>query len=126
MISLYVLTLGIIFASMGSVELTLRERAFRFWMRWFNHRLFFMHGAALIILGFPLTFYNGKWSAFVFIVGLVMVLTGPFILIYPEKIRNSFSEIGSEAGEESLRGLVVFDAAVRVVAGILFVYCTLA
>lgn len=111
---------------MGSVELTLREHAFRFWMRWFGHRLFFLHGAVLIVLGFPLTFYNGKWSTFVFIAGLLMVLTGPFILIYPEKIRTSFDEIAEEAGEESLRGLVVFDAAVRVVAGVLFIYCALA
>lgn len=125
MISLYVLILGIVFAVMGSAELTLRERSFRFWMRWFAHRMFFLHGAVLIALGFPLTFYSGKWSAFVFIVGLFMVLTGPFILIYPEKIRESFSEISSGVGEESLRGLVVFDAAVRVVVGMLFVYCAL-
>lgn len=125
MISLYVLILGTVFTAMGSAELTFRERAFRFWMGWFAHRLFFLHGAVLIALGFPLTFYDGKWSAFVFIVGLIMVLTGPFMLIYPEKIRESFSEISSEAGEESLRGLVVFDAAVRVVVGLLFIYCIL-
>ena len=125
MITTYVLVLGILLALTGSTELTFRERAFRFWMRWFSHRLFFLHGALLIVMGFPLTFYNGKWSTFVFITGLVMVMTGPFLLVYPEKFRNNVGEMEQQTGEGAIRGLLIFDAAVRVIVGTLLVYCVL-
>lgn len=125
MISLYVIALGILLAFMGAFELYLRERSFQFWIQWFTHRLFFLHGIILILLGFPLTFYNGKWSTFVFLVGLFMVITGPFVIIYPEKIRESLGEISSEMGEETVRRLVLFDSAVRLIIGITFLYCAL-
>ena len=125
MITAYVLVLGIILSLTGSVELTLRERAFRFWTRWFSHRLFFLHGALLIITGFPLTFYNGKWSTFVFITGLVLVLTGPFLLVYPDMIKSNIDEITRETGESAIRGLVIFDAVVRIIVGTLLLYCVL-
>jgi hypothetical protein len=110
---------------MGALELFLREQSYRFWMRWFNNRFFFLHGIILVALGFPLTFYNGQWSTFVFIVGLFMVVTGPFVIIYPEKIRESFSEISLEMGEEAVKWLVLFDSAVRLVIGIVLLYCAL-
>ncbi len=125
MISLYVMYFGVALALMGSVELTFRERAFRFWLKWFRHRFFSLHGVLLIALGFPLTFYKGAWSTFVFIVGLVMVLTGPFILIYPEKMRKSFDDISQEAGDGALRGLVAFDAFARVAIGAAFAWCAM-
>lgn len=125
-ISLYVIALGIVFSMMGIVEMILREQSYRFWMQWFSHRLFFLHGVLLVILGFPLTFYNGKWSPFVFGVGLFMVITGPFIIIYPEKIRESFGEISTEMGEDAVKRLVLFDSAVRFVVGLVFLYCALA
>ncbi len=125
MIFIYVIALGGLFSLMGAIELFLRERSFRFWMRWFAHRLFFLHGIILVLLGFPLTFYNGKWSTFVFIVGLFMVITGPFVIVYPEKIRESFGEISSEMGEETVKKLVLFDSAVRLIIGIIFLYCAL-
>lgn len=125
MIFIYVIALGALFSLMGTIELFLRESSFRFWMRWFEHRLFFLHGIILVLLGFPLTFYNGKWSTFVFIVGLFMVITGPFVIIYPEKIRESFGEISSEMGEETVKKLILFDSAVRLIIGIIFLYCAL-
>lgn len=121
----YVLAIGALFSLMGALELAIRERSYRFWMRWFAHRLFFIHGILLVSLGFPLTFYNGKWSTFVFIVGLFMVITGPFVIIYPEKIRESFEEISSEMGEDVVKKLVLFDSATRLVIGIIFLYCAL-
>ncbi len=125
MISLYVIALGTLFFFMGTAELCLRKRFFQFWMRWFAHRLFFLHGIILVLLGFPLTFYNGKWSTFVFLVGLFMVITGPFVIIYPEKIRESFEDISLEMGEDTVRRLVLFDSAVRLIIGIIFLYCAI-
>ncbi|MCX7679067.1 MAG: hypothetical protein N2316_07585 [Spirochaetes bacterium] len=124
-ISLYVIVLGILFTAMGITEIALRQQSYKFWMRWFSHKLFFLHGVALVLLGFPLTFYNGKWSTFVFIVGLFMVITGPFIIIYPKKIRESFDEISAEMGEGAVQQLVLFDSAMRLVIGMVFVYCAL-
>jgi hypothetical protein len=60
-------------------------KSFLTWKEWISCRFFRFHGAALIVIGFPLTIYNGYLSSVIFLIGLVVVFTGPVILIYRKR-----------------------------------------
>lgn len=120
-IARYVFYLGIFLVCAGLLEFFFSSRAFRFWERWIMHRFFPVHGLFLIVAGMPLTAYNGTFSTFIFVFGVTVVLTGPFILLYPEKIRASFKEAAALEGENFQSYLVRFDAIVRLFCGIVFI-----
>jgi len=86
----FIITLASIQAALGIAELTAPSMMYGFWRKWVSSRFFFIHGMLLIVAGFPLTVYKGEFSGVLFIIGLVIVLSGPFVLIYPEKIKKSF------------------------------------
>jgi len=106
----------------GLTELAAPVKSYGLWKRWIGNRYFFVHGFFLIAAGFPLTIYGGYFSGILFAIGLIIALTGPFVLIYPEKIRAIFDEAGKDFNEMSVKKLMYFDAAMRVVFSlILFV-----
>ena len=94
---------------------------FNLWLRWINNKLYFLHGVLLILGGFPLTVYSGRFSGIIFAIGLMVVFTGPFVLIYPEKIRGMFNAIAGEPDLKKIRGFILIDASLRVVSGIFFI-----
>jgi hypothetical protein len=123
MLSLYILVFGVVLIITGTVELVMPARMFAFWKAWVGNRFFFLHGAFLIALGFPLTCYNNApMSTFVFGFGLVLVFTGPFLLIYANRIRKLFTATTTDMDESSIRHLVFFDAGIRLIIGAAFVY----
>jgi len=121
MINYFILFFGIIQLIIAFVEITMPYRSFLSWETWISCRFFPFHGAALIVIGFPLTIYNGYLSSIIFLIGLVVVFTGPVILIYPEKIREAFSFSSETFEEGSLKKIVRFDAIMRMAAGIILV-----
>ncbi|OHD63254.1 MAG: hypothetical protein A2176_11760 [Spirochaetes bacterium RBG_13_51_14] len=121
MISLYVMSLGIFLILLGCAELCAPLAAFRLWTAWTSKKLFFLHGILLIAAGFPLTIYRGRLSVIIFIMGLIMVLMGPFVLMYPEKFRDMFRSIGNEMKDGEIRKIIYVEAGIRVTSGILMV-----
>jgi hypothetical protein len=121
MINYFILFFGIIQLIIAFVEFVMPYKSFLTWKEWISCRFFRFHGAALIVIGFPLTIYNGYLSSVIFLIGLVVVFTGPVILIYPEKIREAFSYSSETFQQGSLKKIVRFDAAVRMAAGIILV-----
>lgn len=121
MIHTYLLILGISVLIVGITEMTLPNKAFAFWEKWSGSRLFFLHGIFLIIIGFPLTIYKGPLSTIIMIIGIIIVLTGPFILLYPEKFKAMFSTISKETDQEGVSKMVYFDGSVRVIVGIILI-----
>jgi len=119
LISKYIFALGAGLIILGGIEFILPVRAFQFWKKWSAHRLFFLHGILLIAVGFPLTVYKGAYSTVIFIIGLFFVLSGPFILLYPEKIGSTFQTASDEMGGEIEKKLIYFEAFFRVAAGVL-------
>lgn len=117
MIGTYVCVLGALMVALGAVECAVPRRAFSLWKRWSAHRLFFLHGAFLIGAGFPLILYRGPLSTPIFIIGVVIVLTGPFILIYPEKFRDMFSSFEKEMGPERIPALMRTESIIRIALG---------
>ncbi len=121
MINTYILALGIALVALGAVELSFPGRAFRIWKWWVENRLFPLHGILLIAIGFPLTFYRGAFAAAVFSVGLFIVVTAPFIIVYPEKIRKTFNEVDSGISPTGIKKMVLFEAFARIAVGALFI-----
>lgn len=121
MINYFILFFGIIQLVIALVEIIMPHRSFLTWKVWVSCRFFPVHGAALILIGFPLTIYNGYLSSIIFFIGLVVVFTGPVILIYPEKIREAFSFSSDTFQEGSLKKIVRLDAVMRMAAGIILV-----
>lgn len=117
MLALYVLILGIILAIIGGMEIIAPQKAFTIWRRWVSHRLFFLHGSLLIIAGFPLTIYNGPLATVIFIIGLFAVLTGPFVLIYPDTIRQMFRAMAEEIKDGDIKKIIFTEGALRIAAG---------
>ncbi|MBN2158142.1 MAG: hypothetical protein JW807_02010 [Spirochaetes bacterium] len=117
MLNIYILSIGILLVFVGSVEAGLPLRAFAFWKAWVSQKAFFLHGIALIAGGFPLTLYNGPISPFIFIIGLFAVLTGPFVLLYPDKIRAMFQSVAGEMKDDGIKKIVRVEAFLRIAAG---------
>jgi hypothetical protein len=91
------------------------------WIKISSSRLYFLYGIALIVAGFPLTLVpsSNPLSTPLFIVGLIVVFSGPFILIYPEKIKNIFFQGLEELGQTGSRFALIIDAIARIATGIL-------
>ena len=125
--SWYVLVLGIGLVVLSAVEFSAADRIFRLWKAWIFHRLFPLHGLILSCGGLPLTFFRDTISGkIMFCIGLVVVLTGPFIILFPGRIRSLFAMTELELREEGEpEGLVYFDAAIKGTAGMFFIYTIL-
>ncbi|HQO01606.1 MAG TPA: hypothetical protein PLI62_05000 [Spirochaetota bacterium] len=121
MLGLYVFTFGVVASAIGIGELLMPGKAFLLWKKWAGNRFFFLHGLMLISAGFPLTFYKGVFSTAIFAVGLIIVLTGPFILLYPEKVRDMFETMAAEMPDQGIQRIVIFEGVIRTMAGMLFI-----
>lgn len=121
-ISTYIFYLGIFLTVVGFAEIIFPLQMFRFWKTWISHRLFFLHGLLMIAAGIPLAMYSDSFAGrLIFITGLIIVFTGPFVLIYPEKIKEIFIAATKDL-ERAIRPLMYADAIVRIAVGSLFVY----
>ena len=125
--SLYILVLGAALMIISAVEFMATKKIYRLWKAWIFHPLFPFHGLLLACGGLPLTFFRDTVSGkIMFCIGLVVVLTGPFILLFPGRIRNIFAMTELELREEGEpEGLVYFDAVIKGAAGIFFIYTIL-
>ncbi|MBN1496375.1 MAG: hypothetical protein JXA07_06375 [Spirochaetes bacterium] len=117
LIRVYLLIFGIFFIIFGLLDLTVPKRIFSIWHSWSGNRFFLLHGLLLIAAGLPLTAYKGRFSTFIFIVGIIMVLSGPFIVIYPEKFKQMFQAASNEFNGTNINRLMYIEGAVRIVAG---------
>lgn len=122
MLDIYIMVFGGVLLLMGGIEMVAPLRVLALWRRWIAHRLFFLHGAMLIATGLPLTCAGGSTSGrIIFSLGLLLVFTGPFILLYADRVRALFLSTTSEMEASSGRRLILLDAALRVAAGLLMV-----
>lgn len=67
-----------------------------------------------------MTIYKGFLSSIIFFIGLFVVFTGPFILIYPEKIQDAFSNSDTRFKEKDIKIMIYIDALFRLSAGSIF------
>lgn len=95
-------------------------RSFRTWKLWVMQKYFPIHGFGLILIGMPLTQYQGFLSSVIFYIALFIVFSGPFIMIYPEKIRAIFINDGELFKEKEIKVMIFIDALFRFSVGIIF------
>jgi len=95
-------------------------RTFIMWKKWVLNRYFPLHGMVLIIAGLPLTVYNGYLSRIIFIIGLIVVFSGPFILIYPEKLVGLFKKSDELFTNNDIKIMIYLDALLRSGASVIF------
>jgi hypothetical protein len=119
MIQLYILIAGIVLVIMGTAELIMPLRAFAFWRSWISKKQFFLHGLLLIAAGFPLTIYTGPLSTVIFIMGLLAVLSGPFVLLYSNKIRTLFEALSHDIQESQVKKMICVEGSLRIAAGLI-------
>ncbi len=115
----YILILGILQLLAGIFEIFSPVKAFYLWKQWIENKFFILHGIILIAVGFPLTIYNNSLSDILFIIGLIYVLSGPFVIIYPEKIKSVFSSYYEETGNDGGKKVIIFDSLLRILIGCL-------
>lgn len=112
--------MGITQIIMALTEIFFPLRTFSMWEKWVLNRLFPVHGLGLIFIGLPLTIYKGYLSSIIFYIGLLVVFSGPFILIYPEKIRKVFSNSDDIFKKKDIKIMIYLDAFFRLSVGIIF------
>ncbi len=123
MLNIYIMVFGAFLLFMGGIEVLAPLRVLSLWQRWIGHRLFFLHGAVLIATGLPLTCAGGSTTGrIIFYLGLLLVFAGPFILVYADRVRALFLGATSDLDSSAARRLILFDAVLRIVAGLLMVY----
>jgi hypothetical protein len=121
-LSMYVFFLGICLILFSLIEMIFPEKLYSLQKRWIQHFLFPIHGLILMIGGFPLLIFRASLSGKIMMgLGLVVVFTGPFILIFPDKMRAIFMHTDKEI-ESNRRTLLYIDSIVRLLCGILCLY----
>lgn len=110
----FILILASIQGTIGLAELLAPPRMYKVLKKLISSKYFFIYGFLLICAGFPLTLYKGELSGILFYIGLFIVLTGPFVIIYPDKLKNSFHEAEIEIKSESLYKFIYFEAFIRI------------
>jgi uncharacterized membrane protein len=122
-LSYYILSLGIALIILCIVQLLIPERIYSIWKKWISHRFFRAHGAIIMIGGLPLTFFReGIAGKIMLCIGLFVVFMGPFILLFPNKMRDLYIRTESDIEEEDKKGIIYFDALTRGISGAIFVY----
>jgi hypothetical protein len=121
--SYYVLFLGILLVLLSIIECFIPAKSYSFWKKWIHHPLYPLHGIILTLGGLPLTFFRDGISGKIMMgIGIFLVITGPFIFLFPGRMRAFFTTTESEIGEEDRAHLVYFDAIIRGLSGLLFLY----
>lgn len=110
----FILSLASIQGAVGLAELIAPAWMYRCWKKLISSRFFFIHGFLLIVVGFPLTLYKGEFSGLLFYIGIFIVLAGPFVIIYPDKLKNAFYEAEIEIKPESLIKFIYFESFMRI------------
>lgn len=116
----FLITIGTTQVIMAFIEIFAPLRSFLMWEKWVSSRFFPVHGLALIFIGLPLTVYKGYLSSVIFYIGLLIVFTGPFILIYPEKIKNVFTDTENLLKDRDKKIMIYFDSVFRLSTGLIF------
>ncbi|MBN1500980.1 MAG: hypothetical protein JW982_12540 [Spirochaetes bacterium] len=112
----YIFSLAVIILLTAVTEIIFPSFIFSIWMKWINSRFFRLQGIAYMVGGFPLTQMRGSAAGFIMlIIGLIIVLTGPFILFYPDKFLSMINS-EKELLNNDHKSLIYGDAAMKIAA----------
>lgn len=121
MINIYILCFGIFQFLTGIFELLFPKLYYPIIRTIVDSKYYFLHGIFLITTGLPLTVYSGSFSTVIFIIGLIIVFTGPVVIFYPDKVRDIFKNNEIMYGFDYIKNTVRVEAVLRIMAGIIMV-----
>ncbi|HOH38355.1 MAG TPA: hypothetical protein PLV17_12170 [Spirochaetota bacterium] len=122
----YLLILSGFLILISAIGLIFPLKTFQKWEKWTESRFFRLHGAALIAGGFPLLNYRGTITGTaLFIVGLIVIFTGPFIIIFPELFRKALDTTKDDFTENDKKAIVYTDSIIRILISALMIYVIL-
>ena len=114
------LILGAFQVILAIIELLFPQRMFLIWKKFILSKFYPVYGIILILIGLPLTAYNGYLSLVILFIALFIVFSGAFILFYPEKIRKLFNESEELFTNKTIRLLIYCEALFRLCIGVIF------
>jgi hypothetical protein len=122
--SIYLFTLGAVLFFQALLEFFFPEKMYGLQRSWIFCRWYPLHGIILSAGALPLTFFRDTAAGKAMMAaGIVVVLTGPFIFFYTEKVREIFKETEEEIGANRKK-LMYLDAVVRAALAILMIFVT--
>ena len=125
-LSWYLIALGSGLILFSIVEFFIPQQIFNLWKKWIACKLFPIHGRILSSGALPLTFFRDSIAGKIMMgIGIIAVFTGPFILFFPGRIRELFALTEKELEEGDEKGLIYFDAAIRMTVGFLIIFTIL-
>lgn len=121
--SIYILVLSAFLIILSIIDFFLPDTVFALWTKWSNHRYFRFHGLLLILGGLPLTQFRENISGYLmFAIGAGVVLSGPFILLFPEKFSNILDTTSETMTADDRKYLMYADGIVRLISALIFIY----
>ena len=99
------------------------EKMHFMWKKWTESKYFSLYGVILIFCAFPLLHYTSTIiGKILFVIGILALLIGPFVVIYPEVFKQVMKEAEKELTFEEKRILVYADSVLRFIFAILLLY----
>lgn len=117
--------MGIWFLISAFLEIAFPRFSSRIALTLLNQPYSTLYGIASAITGVLLVSWHGPARILIMILGALMLLNAPFLVFYPEKVRDSVDEYqhDEEAGGTSgIEKLLRIDAFMRVLWGATFLY----
>ena len=119
---IYIICLGAALIALGCLEFFMPDKSFAFWKKWVSHKLFPLHGLLLIVLGFPVTIFRDTLMGKIMcVIGVIAVFSGPFVLLFPAKVKELFLIAADEIDQADIQSVVWMDAFMRAGVGIFFI-----
>lgn len=82
-----------------------------------------LQGLLVTIGGLPLTFFRSDIPGKIMLcVGLITIFSGPFILLFPDRIRQLIELAEEGINDEDSKYMIYSDAVMKGIAGSLFIY----
>ncbi len=122
----YIFFLGVFLLFLAIIEFIIPFKILQLWKSWVAHKFFPVHGMILIVGGFPITQFRDTISGIIMmIVGVIVILSGPFVLLFPDRVRYFFNITINELDREERKHLVYLDAIIRFIVAALFLFVIL-
>ncbi len=120
----YIFSLAILLFFISLIELFFPSKVFELWMKWIDSKFFRFQGIVYMIGGFPLTQIHHTIAGYImFVMGIIVVLMGPFILFYPEKFL-SIVKAEEELLHNDHKYLIWGDAVMKIIASFVLLFNT--
>ena len=96
------------------------------WVKWVSCRFFRFYGLLLAVGTLPLLHFRETISGkILFVVGIITMISAPFIFLFPELFVQVFDENENEMTSEEKKALIYADSSIRLLVAFLMFFVSL-